>query len=196
MTSRRINNLLMKNTVGPEGQHVLKDVYNSIDIKTREGYGISLCQRDGGFEIRTEDQLIILLPNEKIKTIGLSSAKDVMDKPDLLKEVIPTMGDAIDDIDRKIQELITLDSLDPYLDGKKQAYKIANRKFNEAFSNVLKSLKERRDVLRERYRETKLKDESLRIISQLDELNWAIFLLVEKQLHLLIMLAITLKQVL
>jgi hypothetical protein len=60
-------------------------------------------------------------------------------------------------------------------------YKIANRKFNEELSNVLKILNKRRDVLRERYRETKLEDESLRIISQLDELNWAIFLLVERK---------------
>lgn len=46
----------MKVSVGEERTIVLEEVYNSICLKTAEGFEVAICMRDDGFEIGVEDR--------------------------------------------------------------------------------------------------------------------------------------------
>lgn len=46
------------------GQIVLKEVYNSITLETREGKQLHICMRDFGFEMKIDDGKWHLLTDE------------------------------------------------------------------------------------------------------------------------------------
>lgn len=47
-----------------ENQIILKEVYNSITLETREGKQLHICMRDMGFEMKIDDGDWHLLTNE------------------------------------------------------------------------------------------------------------------------------------
>lgn len=47
-----------------ENQIVLKEVYNSITLETREGKQLHICMRDMGFEMKIDDGDWHLITNE------------------------------------------------------------------------------------------------------------------------------------
>jgi hypothetical protein len=47
-----------------ENQIILKEVYNSITLETREGKQLHICMRDMGFEMKVDDGEWYLLTDE------------------------------------------------------------------------------------------------------------------------------------
>ena len=73
-----------------ENQIILKEVYNSIILETREGKQLHICMRDMGFEMKIDDGEWHLLTNESdflIKSKTTNSGINTKDNNDIWRWV-------------------------------------------------------------------------------------------------------------
>ena len=77
-----------------ENQIILKEVYNSITLETKEGKQLHICMRDMGFEMKIDDGNWHLLTNES----DFEAIKDMESKlADAWKEGYKSARNVLDD---------------------------------------------------------------------------------------------------